>query len=33
MVIGLLRLVAILCTAVFCGKLVSKCRLPAILDG
>ena len=31
MVTGLLRVAAIICTAVFCGKLVSKFRLPAIL--
>lgn len=31
MVIGLLRVFAIICTAVICGKLVSKLRLPAIL--
>lgn len=31
MVISVLRLFAIFCTAVICGKLVSKLRLPAIL--
>lgn len=31
MVIGLLRMVAIVCVAVACGKLVSKVKLPAIL--
>ncbi|MGM9642416.1 MAG: cation:proton antiporter [Eubacteriales bacterium] len=31
MVIGLLRVFAIICVALICGKLVSKLRLPAIL--
>lgn len=31
MVTGLLRIFAILCVALTCGKLVSKCRLPSIL--
>lgn len=31
MIIGLLRIFAILCAAVVCGKLVSKGKLPAIL--
>lgn len=31
MVIGFLRIFAILCAAVICGKLVSKLKLPAIL--
>ncbi|MGN0327599.1 MAG: cation:proton antiporter [Lachnospira sp.] len=31
MVIGLLRIFAILCTALICGKIVSKVKLPAIL--
>ncbi|MGN0513968.1 MAG: cation:proton antiporter [Lachnospiraceae bacterium] len=31
MIIGLLRLFTIICTAVICGKLISKLKLPAIL--
>lgn len=31
MVIGLLRIFAIFCTALICGKIVSKVKLPAIL--
>lgn len=31
MIIGCLRICAILCTAVICGKLVSRVKLPAIL--
>ena len=31
MIIGLLRIFAIICTAFICGKLISKCKLPAIL--
>lgn len=31
MIIGLLRLFAIICAAFACGKMVSKVRLPAIL--
>ena len=31
MVIGLLRIFAIVCAAFTCGKLISKLRLPAIL--
>lgn len=31
MVIGFLRIFAILCAAVICGKLASKLKLPAIL--
>lgn len=31
MVIGLLRIIAIICVAFVCGKLVSKVKLPAIL--
>lgn len=31
MVIGLLRIMAIVCAAVACGKLISKVKLPAIL--
>lgn len=31
MIIAILRIFAMLCTAVFCGKLVSKFKLPAIL--
>ncbi len=31
MVIGVLRIIAIICTAFVCGKLISKIKLPAIL--
>lgn len=31
MIIGILRVFAIVCVAVLCGKLVAKCKLPAIL--
>ena len=31
MIIGLLRIFAIICTAIACGKLVAKFKLPAIL--
>ena len=31
MIIGFLRIIAIICTAVFCGKAVSKVKLPSIL--
>lgn len=31
MIIGIMRIFAILCTAFICGKLVSKFKLPAIL--
>lgn len=31
MVTGLLRIFAILCVALTCGKLISKCKLPSIL--
>ena len=31
MVIGILRVLAIICVAFVCGKLVSKVRLPSIL--
>lgn len=31
MVIGILRIFAIICVAFICGKLVSKLKLPAIL--
>lgn len=31
MVIELLQLFAIICTAIICGKLIAKIKLPAIL--
>lgn len=31
MVIGLLRIFAIVCTAFICGKLISRIKLPVIL--
>ena len=31
MVVGILRIIAIICTAYACGKLVSKVKLPEIL--